>query len=75
MIQPPKNHEYKKVSGQILDPFKDVNGKNNVFNNLDIADTVAKTEKKAFNLAYQHRLHVANHRSDKEIKSSLKEIN
>ena len=66
--------EYKKVSGQVFDPFRD-SPANNVFNNINIADEIASSDNLPMNqLVKQSRSFSANQRSDKEIRYSLRDL-
>jgi hypothetical protein len=66
--------EFKKVSGQVFDPFKDSQAKN-VFNNISISDDIAIPEDVPINqLVQRSRNFIADQRSDREIKNSLRNL-
>lgn len=70
-----KETEFKKVSGQIFDPSREVKKTNNVFNNINIADNIATLDDIPVNqLVQKSRNFAANNRSDKDIKASLKNL-
>jgi hypothetical protein len=66
--------EFKKVSGQVFDPFRD-SPANNVFNNINISDQIASSDDLPINqLVHKSRNLSANQRTDKEIRYSLRDL-
>jgi hypothetical protein len=69
-----KEVKTKKVIAEIYDPFRDARG-NNVFHNINIADTIAQQDQQTLNqLVQSSRNYSASQRSEKQIKNSLRSI-
>jgi DNA-binding protein YbaB len=69
-----KEVKTKKVIAEIYDPFRDARG-NNVFHNINIADTIAQQDQQTLNqLVQSSRNYSASQRSEQQIKNSLRSI-
>ena len=70
----PKEVKTKKVIAEIYDPFRDARG-NNVFQNINIADTIAQSDHQTLSqLVHSSRSYSASQRSEQQIKNSLRSI-